>query len=292
MVKKCAELCSNDLCLPETTRSKFSNDCFSFSNDDAAELWEKLKQLIEKYKGDAENFFQGFYGLLVENLLPSKFQDSTLTNILLTEVANHMLIHLSGVSPDFFGHLETTVAIPEKELKSLQYLAGFILHKLHSKFRFSKHVSTDYNKQCISILQACKVDSDVSQTLVNIRDRGGLWRVNSKVQDIFIQCEQIFRSKTSNFTTALVCKDMVNSMLSNCSVLSNFKSICYGIDPKVNSEISMNLLEHLLTLFTKVRTFSYAKDIREKHKAAKKESRKRSLRTEIKKSSTSTDMGH
>ena len=98
---------------------------------------------------------------------------------------------------------------------------------------------------------------------------------------------------TSNFTTTLVCKDIVKEMLiNNSSVLSNFKSVCYGVDPKVSKEISMNLLEHLLTLFTRVRTFSYAKDIREKHKAAKKISRKHSLRTEIKKSSSSKVLGH
>ena len=45
----------------------------------------------------------------------------------------------------------------------------------------------------------------------------------------------------------------------------------------------------MLTLFVRVRSFSYA---REKHKAAKKLSRKRSLRTEIKKASSSTESGH
>lgn len=290
IVKNCANLCLNDLCLPEATRCVFST--FSFTNDDAVELWNNFKDIIEKYHG-AEKFYTTFYGLLAENLLPSKFEDATLSNILLTEVANHMLIHLSGVNKDVvLGNIEVASPISEKELNSLQYLAGFIIHKLHSKFRFSKTSSSDYNKQCISILQACKVESDDSQTLVNIRDRGGLWKVNKKIQDVFLQCEQIFRSKTSNFTTTLVCKDMVKEMLSNCSVLSNFKSVCYGVDPKVSKEISMNLLEHVLTLFTKVRTFSYAKDIREKHKVAKKSSKKRSLRTEIKKSSTSTDMGH
>ena len=42
----------------------------------------------------------------------------------------------------------------------------------------------------------------------------------------------------------------------------------------------------MITLFVRVRIFSFAKSTRERHKIAKKESRKRSLRTEIKKSST------
>ena len=41
-------------------------------------------------------------------------------------------------------------------------------------------------------------------------------------------------------------------------------------------------------LFTRVQTFSYAKDIREKYKSKKKHMKKSSLRTEIKKASSST----
>lgn len=70
---------------------------------------------------------------------------------------------------------------------------------------------------------------------------------------------------------------MVQRMLQNSSVLSNFKSVCYAIEPKIDDVVSLNLLEHKLILFTKA-----FKDIREKHKAAKQISRKRALRTEVK----------
>ena len=48
-------------------------------------------------------------------------------------------------------------------------------------------------------------------------------------------------------------------------VISTFNCLCYGIEPRVNKDISFNLLENMLTLFTTVRYFSYAKDIKEKH---------------------------
>ena len=81
-------------------------------------------------------------------------------------------------------------------------------------------------------------------------------------------------------------------MLQNCHLVSNYKLICYGVEPKVPDEICFNILEKMLMLFTRVRTFSYAKDIREKYKSKKKQVTKSSLRTEIKKASSSTDMGH
>ena len=81
-------------------------------------------------------------------------------------------------------------------------------------------------------------------------------------------------------------------MLENCTITSNFRTVFYDTDPKVDSEISRNLLEQMLTLFVQLRTFSFAEDICEKHKATKKKTKKRSLRTEIKVASCSTDGGH
>ena len=79
-------------------------------------------------------------------------------------------------------------------------------------------------------------------------------------------------------------------MLQNCHVVSSYKLICYGVEPKVPDEICFNILEKML--ITRVRTFSYAKDICEKYKSKKKQAKTSSLRTEIKKASSSTDMGH
>ena len=62
----------------------------------------------------------------------------------------------------------------------------------------------------------------------------------------------------------------------------------------MKSEFRINLLENILTLYIRVRAFSFAKDVREKHKAARKALRKRPppLRTEIKKASSSTVERH
>ena len=128
IVYKCAEKLSNDLCFPLTMRSKFSKQEFSFSVDDSYALWCKLRPVIDSFNGDAEKFYSMFYALFIDNLLPSKFNDRSLTNTLLSEVANEMLIHLSGKNVNVTGKKDQD--IPEKEMKSLQYLAGFVIHKL------------------------------------------------------------------------------------------------------------------------------------------------------------------
>lgn len=107
-----------------------------------------------------------------------------------------------------------------------------------------------------------------------------------------MQSELLFRARTASFKTKLVCEDLVEEILKDSSVLSNYNNICLGANVKISKEVSMDLLEHMVTIYFRVRTFSFAKDVREKHKISKKQARKRSLRTEIKKSSSSTDKGH
>ena len=122
------------------------------------------------------------------------------------ELANEILVHLSG-----YTHLELEpkdCSLPEKELKTLQYLADFCIHKLYTKFRFSKNSSSAFHNQYCLILHACKVNDD-TQALVNVCDRGRLWKVCKKMQDIFVECEILFRTKTWSFTFSLVCKDLV-----------------------------------------------------------------------------------
>ena len=64
------------------------------------------------------NFIQSFKGLLTENLFPSKSDDLTVSNTLLTEVSTHLLNHLSSKSVDSTESSKTVKYIPDKEMKS------------------------------------------------------------------------------------------------------------------------------------------------------------------------------
>ena len=54
-------------------------------------------------------------------------------------------------------------------------------------------------------------------------------------------------------------------------------------DSSIDVDVGEDLLEKLLGLFLRIKGFSYAKDIKEKHKPSANTSKKRSLRTELKK---------
>ena len=193
-------------------------------------LLSQLRNVVYGYSGDAEKFYSNFFSLLVVNVLPLKFEDPVVTITLMSELANMLLNHLSGVDAVNFGTNEPTKSFSEKEEKSLHYLSGFILHKLYSKFRYSMNRST--HQQFISILQACKVQHDDTQTLINARDRGGLWRVYKKVEKVFLQAELILRTRTAAFTTIISCQDLVREILKEPPVLSNYKDICLDSNRK------------------------------------------------------------
>ena len=85
------------MCLPVGKRKVFVH--FTISLQEANILWENLRPIIDGFNGNAERFYAQFYGLLAENIFPLKF-DITSTNILMSEVTNYLLIHLSDINTD------------------------------------------------------------------------------------------------------------------------------------------------------------------------------------------------
>ena len=71
ILKHSASIVTADLCLPEATRAVFQKNSISLSELNI--LWEKLRPIVDGFNGNAEKFYAKFYGLLTENLMPSKF---------------------------------------------------------------------------------------------------------------------------------------------------------------------------------------------------------------------------
>ena len=69
-----AEKLHNDECFPQDKRSLFCKEKFSFSDEEASVLWGHLKDLIENFEGDAEEYYTNVYTLFLDNLLPKKIQ--------------------------------------------------------------------------------------------------------------------------------------------------------------------------------------------------------------------------
>ena len=127
--------------------------------------------------------------------------------------------------------------------------------------------------------------TDIHQKFVDAKNRGGLWNVSSNVIHIFARVELIFRKSTRTFQKKIDSKNLVK----DTGVLSDFSKICDISCTKVSNEVSLNLLNHLITLYIRLRSFSYAKEKVQLHKIQATKRKVNSLRKEIKKATSTPD---
>ena len=78
---------------------------------------------------------------------------------------------------------------------------------------------------------------------------------------------------------------MVSRLAKNSDVISKYNSILGSKDITVEEEIKDNTLERILSLYFRVRAFSYAKDVVQEHKRSKQGKKAKSLQKDIKRAS-------
>ena len=75
-------------------------------------------------------------------------------------------------------------------------------------------------------------------------------------------------------------------------VISLQQYLYKSVNPKVSKENAVNLLEELISLYLRIQSHSFAKDIKEIHKVKNKKLKEHSLRKTIKKAAKPLDQGH
>ena len=286
---------AGDECYSDKLRAEFSN--YKVNVDDAGSSYQYVKDVIGNFKGNAEKFYPEFYKCVSSEEIVFKNLSRKGSVILGFEMANHVLAHLTGATVNegniAFSH---PVAFSSKEVNIIRYLSGYVFGTVYRRIRRSNSTRTMLGLQSLSILLAGKSSlessSSESNTLTNAKDRGGLWTVTCEVFEIFSLVETKFRQFTSKVHNKIDSKQLVSDLLENPIVLANYKRLCNQASDKVSREVALNLLEHLIMLYVRVRTFSYVKDQCEVHNIQSKKKKARSLRTEIKKATGSLDQGH
>ena len=125
---------------------------------------------------------------------------------------------------------------------------------------------------------------------VELLDCGGLWRVTSNVRSISEVGECYFKCASQKPATKINCQTIVSSLMTNITILTHAAAIPNKSSDLIKKEIALNLVEDILTLYIRVRSFSFAKDQQQSFKIRQAKLKSRSLRTELKR--TSADMEH
>ena len=290
-IEESASKLSVDECYSEDTRKEFVD--FKISLDDARFTYEHVKDIIANFNGNAEKFYPLFYkAVSAETIFKNLTKRSSI--LLGFEVANRVLSHLTcSAIKESSVDLVSDILFTKKELNIINYLSGYVFGTFYRRIRTSKSSQSMFGSQSLQILLAGKSEVPSSDNmLTQAKDRGGLWRVTIQVFQIFRNVESYFRRSTVVISKKIDSKKMVSDLLKNPSILCNYNVLRNQAAEKVSKEVAINLLEHLIMLYIRVRIFSLVKDKRELHKIESKKKKMRSLRTEIKKASSSMDQGH
>ena len=116
----------------------------------------------------------------------------------------------------------------------------------------------------------------------------GLWKVSQTVEQILTVAEIRFKSVTTDceeHITKISKTGIVVNLEQNPKVDSLLQEWVKSADLDVSKDVSKDILHQVLMLYIKVRSFSFAKDVMNKHKAEQKHSKSKALRKEIKNSS-------
>ena len=286
-VRKCASKLSADECYPKDIQEEFK--AFIFTALDSQYSFKFLERTVQNFNRDAEKFYPDIYSCFTQNVV-FRHLSKNASLVLGLEVANHVLAHLSSSSSfEDPAHLETNTGnFSEKEIAIVTYLSGYVFGTLYRRIRSSNKWNTENNQQCLAILRAGKSEDgdqqmQKSDVLINAKNRGGLWQVVPEIKKIFLIAESKFRLYTAHRISKIDSNYLVSQLLLNSSVQGNYLDVCSRADiEKVPKEIALNLLEHLLLLYIRVRSFSFAKDKLKKHKFEIQQRKTKSLRTELK----------
>ena len=131
----------------------------------------------------------------------------------------------------------------------ISFLSGCVCSTLARRIRNSKTWRSKQHQDSMSILFSAKVDiSDDDSMSIDARHRGGLWKVQPEITTIFSVAE--IWCCTIN-TTKMIEKLMVNS-----EILINYYSVYNDTPKEVKKEVALNLLERMLTLYSRVKCIS------------------------------------
>ena len=105
---------------------------------------------------------------------------------------------------------------------------------------------------------------------------------NENATSIFKIAEHYFRMATQKHVVKIDCKGIVLNLMANATVLDHAKLLKSKSDEAIKKEVAVNLPEDLLTLYIRVRSFSFANDHQQAYKIQQSKIRARSLRKTLK----------
>lgn len=177
----------------------------------------------------------------------------------------------------------TTTILNERDIAGLQYLGGYVLHKLYRKHA---KANTKESQQAMAILKAGKLEESThgatTQKLITSLNRGGLWSITMLAQRIFVKIEKHFRLLTPNINLqGINLSGITRKAITDSDILSNFDLMVADASIESGSHIRKDVLYSIVKLYVRVQAFSVSKDVIQKYKLLTKQTKTKSLCNEL-----------
>ena len=241
-------------------------------------LLDALQPLYEKFcrKKNMDKLLESFYGLI-----PRSCE---------LQIPDHLASYyeINRTESTTEGISTTTSSekrINPEERGPLSYLAGYIVSKLHKTCARTKDKN---NGELLSLLQNMKSAEGLTNSFISARTRGGLVTPCDDLVGILEIAEVLFREKlneSEELLRKIPVENICISTMNSPQVKSLWENIVMSADVNQSSSTQKLLLENVIKLYLKVRSFSYAKDYITKHKIKGKQLKQKALRKDMKQSS-------
>lgn len=270
----------------EVFSTSIRNELSSYKHKELEERsteFSVMKALFEGYakNGNTEKFYGAYYAqvpLKSTTFFPGLSHNAA--TLLATKLADGMLSYCNDLKSVTNKSQSSKTALSEKENTGLQYVGGYVLHKLYKKFA---RKSLPENQQAMAILKAGKLEQDTeTQKLVSSLNRGGLWSITQPAQNIFFRTEHYFRQQTSKSGLLKIdIAGITESAIVDSQVISSFQSMVSDAEIVTISNVNKGVLHAIVSLYIRVRSYTFAKDVIQSHKIQSKHAKTKALRKEI-----------
>ena len=268
---------------------------YSIEMSESSTEFNTIQNIYEAFlaKGNKETFYAKFYGEIALNSSTYfKGLSQRAATLLATKLADTLLSHAKQASsPTTIA--DKSIPISDIELAGLQYLGGYVLQRLHKRHRLSRHKATSESQQAIAILNASKQctneNIENSQKLISCLNRGGLWSPTESAQVIFKRTEHHFRENTSKASQCIANELIIVNSVKDPAVTVSYNAILSNADLEISNSVGKDILYAIVSLYVRVRSFSFAKDIIQKYKFQQKQGKAKALRKELQRSSVDVE---
>ena len=291
VVNKGARVLSADMCYPQNIRDELSKFEVTVASNPCKFLVAETQKLVEscKKKADPEKFYAKFFEMMpfkTEKFFPSLSQKAGMLLILKFADCLLSLVKEKLTKKDTVSSMQVhKKVLSDKEHHALEYLSGYVLHNLQNKIKRAKTWDSSESQQALEFINSARSDTPVdSQKLVTALNRGGLCFANENMLQIFKHVELYFREATLNERQTINCLAMTDTLMKDMDIRSKLNQILEDCQIGISKEIAEDTMHKMLLLYTKVRSFSFVKDINQKYKLKESKLRDKALRNKLKKS--------